>query len=134
MTAFSPRKYGKLLAETLPGNIADDEEYNRLEGVFQKLIRKGEDKLSPEEDRLFDLLADLLEQYEARTLPPLDSVAPADALRFLIDENDLKQADLEDIFGTQSAVSRAMRGERRITIDQAKGLAKRFNISAELFI
>lgn len=41
-------------------SIADNEEYNRLESVFQKLIRKGEDKLSPDEGRLFDLLADLL--------------------------------------------------------------------------
>ena len=134
MPAFSSKKYGKLLADTLPGIVADQDEYDRLEKVFVGLLKKGEDNLSPEEGRLFDLLANLLEDYEARTLPPLEDVSPADALRFLMEENDLKQTDMEEIFGSQSAVSRALNGSRRITIDQAKGLAKRFCVSAELFI
>ena len=134
MLAFSERKYGNLLAKTLPAVITNDKEYARLEGIFNDLIDKGEDNLSPEESRLFVLLAGLLENYEARTLPPLKGIKPEEALRFLVTTNQLRQSDLEDIFGTQSAVSRALKGTRRITIDQAKGLARRFKVSAELFI
>jgi len=134
MRAFSAKKYGDLLAETVPGVIADDKEYDRLEEIFNGLIDKGEDMLSQEEGKLFELLANLLEEYETRTLPTLPAVSPAEALRFLIAENNLKQADLEDIFGSQSAVSRAMNGSRRIGVEHAKGLARKFNVSAELFI
>src|SRR5438874_823520 len=131
---FNPKKYGELLAETLPKVITDDSEYQRLEAAANKLLNKGEDHLSPDEDQLLALVTNLLEEYESRTLPPLKHVSPADALRFLIGENDLRQADLTNVFGSQSAVSRALNGNPRISIDQAKRLAKRFNVSTELFI
>ena len=134
MSAFSPIKYGRLLADTLPRVITNQKEYDRLESAANSLLTKGEDNLSPEEDQLLRLLANLLEEYETRTLPPLKDVAPKDVLRFLMEQNDLKQADLEDIFGSQPNVSRALNGTRRIAADQAKGLAKRFSVSAELFI
>jgi len=131
--AFSRKKYADLLAKTVPAVIANDEEYDRMEAVFNGLIDKGEEYLSPEETRLFALLANLLEEYEERTLPALKTASPAEALRFLMEENELKQVDLEDVFGSQSAVSRALNGSRRIGIDRAKRLAKRFKVSAELF-
>src|SRR5689334_150309 len=107
---FSPKRYGKLLADTLPRVVTSPKEYNRLEEAANKLLKKGEDNLSPEEDQLLGLLTNLLGEYEARTLPPLKDITPAEALRFLMEENDLKQSDLENIFGTQSAVSRALSG------------------------
>jgi HTH-type transcriptional regulator/antitoxin HigA len=134
MLGYSAKKYGKLLGDVLPGVISDQDEYDRIESVFNGLMDKGEDNLSPEEGRLFVLLAKLLEEYETTTLPQLKPISPADALRFVMEENDLKQADLEDVFGSQSAVSRALNGSRRISIDQAKGLARKFHVSAELFI
>ena len=134
MTAFSPTSYGQLLAETLPGPIRDDKEYDRVEGIFNGLMKKGEDNLSPEEDRLFDLLADLMESYEEHNLPALLKTSPADALRFIMVQNDLKQTDLMDIFGNQGNVSKVLHGKRRITIEQAKGLSARFKVSPTLFI
>ncbi len=53
--------YGQLLSETLPAVIANDKEYKRIESIFAELIKK---KRSPEEDKLFDLLANLLENYD----------------------------------------------------------------------
>lgn len=133
-SAFSAKKYGQLLAETVPVVVANNKEYDRLEVIFDKLITKGEDNLSPEEFRLYELLGNLLEEYEARTLPPLPKIAPVDALRFIMSENDLKQTDLANIFGSQSAVSRALSGDRRITVEQAKGLARKFRVSIDLFL
>lgn len=134
MAAFSAQKYGQLLADTLPRVVTDQEEFERLEAVALGLLKKGEENLSPEEDQLFGLITNLLEEYEVRTLSALKDVPPRETLRFLMDENGLKQADLEDVFGSQSAVSRALSGDRRISLDQAKRLAKRFSVSADLFI
>ena len=126
--------YGKLLASTVPGVINDDAEYARVENIFNGLIDKGEGRLSPEEDRLFDLLANLMESYENRTLEPLGDISPAESLRFLMEENDLKQTDLEDVFGSQAIVSKVLNGKREISKAQAHRLADRFHISIEAFI
>jgi HTH-type transcriptional regulator / antitoxin HigA len=71
MATIDIEKCGALLADTLPQVIQSDEEYDRLAEIFNHLMNKGEN-LSPEEDLLFDLLANLLEDFERRTLPPLD--------------------------------------------------------------
>lgn len=131
---FNNKKYGTLLAVALPGVIQTDDEYQRLEEIFNKLITRGEDNLSPEEARLFALLANLLEDYEKRTLPPLPKSSPIETLRFLMDENDLVQTDLEDIFGDQSTVSKVLNGKRKISKSAAVKLAARFNLSTDIFL
>ena len=131
---YNAQIYGKLLADTLPGIIVDDEEYERTEAVFNGLADKGEAKLSPEETRLFGLLANLLEEYERRTLPRVADITPAEALRFLMHENDLKQADIEDVFGSQAVVSKVLNGKRSISKTQAKRLAEKFRMTVEAFI
>lgn len=131
---YNPKIYAKLLAQTLPGLISDEQEYARIEAIFNGLMDKGEENLSPEEARLFELLANLLESYERGTLPPLEEISPGDALRFLIQQNGLKQKELEDVFGSQSVVSKVLSGKRLISKAQAKGLAKRFSVAADIFI
>jgi HTH-type transcriptional regulator/antitoxin HigA len=131
---FNPKIYGMLLADTLPGVIESDAEYERLEEIFDKLISKGEEKLSPEENRLFGLLANLLEEYEARTLAPVPDLSPREILSFLMRENNLKQTDMTGIFGTQSIVSEVLTGKREITKLQAKALAEKFAMKIEAFI
>lgn len=123
--------YGQLLSETIPVVITNETEYQRIEDIFANLFKKDR---SPEEDKLFDLLANLLEDYERKTLPELGQSTPIDILKFLINENDLKQTDLTDIFKTQSIVSDILAGKRQINLAQAKRLANRFRVSVELFI
>ena len=120
-----------LLSATLPGVIDSLAEYNRIEEIFNGLFKENR---SPEEDKLFNLLANLLEDYERRTLPPLEESSPRETLKFLMAENNLRQSDLADIFGTQSVVSEVLKGKREITKNQAKALAQRFSLRLEAFI
>jgi HTH-type transcriptional regulator/antitoxin HigA len=131
---YDPKMYGMLLADTLPGVIESDAEYDRIEEIFDKLISKGEEKLSPEEKRLFGLLANLLNEYEARTLEPIHGLSPRELLSVLMRENNLKQTDMTDVFGAQSVVSEVLAGKREITKSQAKSLAEKFAIKLEAFI
>jgi len=131
---FNPKIYGALLTDVLPSVIDSDEEYKRVEAIFDDLMNKGENGLSPEEDRLFDLLANLLEDYERRTLPPLPESSPVETLKFLMAENDLKQKDVVPFFGSQGIASEVLAGKRSISKTQAKVLAERFKVSAEIFI
>ncbi|MDQ3635210.1 MAG: transcriptional regulator [Acidobacteriota bacterium] len=123
--------YGQLLSETIPAVITNEQEYKRIEEIFANLFKK---KRSPEEDKLFDLLATLLENYEQKSLPKLETSNPIETLRFLMSENNLKQIDLIDIFKTQSIVSEVLAEKRQINLTQAKNLAEKFGVSLELFV
>lgn len=131
---FNPKTYGTLLAEALPGIIESDAEYGRVEEIFNNLISKGEENLSPEESRLFGLLANLLEEYESRKLDPLPDLSPRETLAVLMRENNLRQTEMTHIFGTQSVVSDVLAGKRDITKLQAKALAERFAMKIDAFI
>ena len=125
------RLYGALLSTTLPAVIDSETEYHRVEAIFEGLFDK---KRSPEEDRLFDLLANLLEDFENRSLPPLEGASPVEALGFLMTENRLAQKDLVDVFGSKGIISEVLGGKRSISKAQAKKLAERFSVSTDLFI
>lgn len=135
MTAkYNPRTYGKLLTEALPGVIETEEENERALAIVWELMKKGENNLSPEEDRLFRLLTRLIEDYEDKTYPMGDSATPLDTLKSLISEHDLKQKDLVEVFGTQSVVSEVLNGKRGISKTHARRLADRFHVPGDLFI
>jgi antitoxin component HigA of HigAB toxin-antitoxin module len=61
---FDRRKYATLLSRALPVVIATEVEYDQTIAEINRLLRKGEAKLSPEEDRLLDLLSTLAENWE----------------------------------------------------------------------
>jgi HTH-type transcriptional regulator/antitoxin HigA len=129
---FDERKYGRLLARAVPAVIRSEAECERVEEEITKLLRKG-DTLTPEEDRLLDLLSALVERYEDETedFPPSP---PNRVLQFLMKQNDLRQADLAPIFGSSGRVSEVVNGKRGISKAQAKALGQFFKVSPELFI
>ncbi|HEY0429026.1 MAG TPA: helix-turn-helix domain-containing protein [Pyrinomonadaceae bacterium] len=131
---YDKKIYGTLLLEALPGIIESDEEYGRLENIFNDLINKGEENLSPEQIRLFALLANLMEDYERRTLEAIAAASPVETLEYLMRENNLKQKDLAEIFGGQSVVSDVLKGKREINKAQARKLGEKFSLSPAAFI
>jgi HTH-type transcriptional regulator/antitoxin HigA len=129
---FSPEKYGALLMTALPQVIESEEELERAEKIIDSLLSKGEN-LSPEEEKLLDLVSDLVERYEDEHYP-MPEVPPNEVLKFLIEENGLKQSDLLHIFGSSGIASEVVNGKRSISKAQAKKLAEFFKVSVELFI
>ena len=100
---------------------------------IDELMSKGEDKLSPEEVRLLETLAILVEAYEDEYYP-IPELPPNEILKFLMDENGYKQRDLVHIFGSSGIASEVVGGKRSISKAQAKKLAEFFKVSVELFI
>ena len=131
---YDANKYGALLAATLPAVIETEEEHERVLTVINGLMSKDEAALSPEEERLLNLLANLVEQYEQRLYAPLKPSTPQEILRFLVQENGLRQKDLLDVFGSGGIASEVINGKRAISKAQAKKLTERFSVSVELFI
>lgn len=126
--------YGELLAETLPTVIKTEEENERALELVNRLMDKGERNLSSAEKKLFELLVCLIEAYEQNHYPMGNIATPVDALRSLMEEHELKQKDVLDIFGSQGIVSEVLNGKREISKNHARKLADRFHVPVDLFI
>jgi antitoxin component HigA of HigAB toxin-antitoxin module len=76
------KKYGKLLARTLPMAIKTEQEYDRMVAQAGKLMEKGDQELSPEEEALLETLVVLIERHDQEHYP-LGSAKPPARLKFL---------------------------------------------------
>ena len=126
--------YAELLAETLPRKIETEEENERILAFIEKLMRKGEDNLSPEEETLLILLCELVEDFEEEAYPMGESSTPLSMLKFLMEQQNLKQTDLLEVFGSKGIASEVINGKRAISKTHARKLAERFKVSVELFV
>lgn len=128
--AFNQTIYRRLLAKALPHVIRTDEENERCIAKLETLSNGG--NLSSEEKELADLLTVLIEKYEER-YEIQRAATPAERVRHFMDAQDLKAADMLDIFGTKSIVSEILSGKRELSKTHIRGLSKRFNVSPEIF-
>ena len=128
------KKYGRLLAKYLPVVIESDEEQDRFAEVLMRLTIPPR-KLSLEESRLAGLLGRLVEDYEARSNEgKTKRFSPVERLRYIMEQQGLRQVDLIGIFGSQSVVSEILSGKREINKIQARRLGERFRVSLEVFL
>jgi HTH-type transcriptional regulator/antitoxin HigA len=127
--AINEKKYGTLLAEVLPRRIETEAENDRYLMIVEKMIDKGTQNFSPEEDKLFDLLTMLIEEFEEKAYPMPD-VAPHERLKYILEERGLKQKDLAPVFGSEGVVSDILNGKRPITLKTAKKLADFLHLSS----
>jgi HTH-type transcriptional regulator/antitoxin HigA len=133
MRKIDLKKYARLVAKAAPLVIETEAEFERTDAEVGRLLRKGYGNLSAEEQRLLALLSRLIEDYEDRTFPVPDS-PPHQTLQFLMEQNELRQADLVKIFGSRGRVSEVINGKRAISKAQAKALGEFFKVSPDLFI
>ena len=131
ISGINEKKYGKLLAKTLPRVIANDEEFDRMVAQLEALSIP-ERQLSAEEDALATLLERLIADYDDRFSLP--EQPPHEMVKHLMEQRGLKQADLVSVLGSRAQVSDLVNGKRGISKAQAKKLAAYFGVSAEVFI
>jgi HTH-type transcriptional regulator/antitoxin HigA len=132
-TVINNKVYAQLVVEVLPTAIQNEDEYEIMLANIDELISKGEDKISPEEERLLETLAILVESYEDKYYP-MPELSPNDFLKCLMQEREVKQSDLLPVFGSSGVASEVVNGKRSISKAQAKKLAEFFKVSVELFI
>ena len=126
------RKYGALLADTLPHVIENREELERLAREINPLLDKG-DRRSPEEAELCRLVLMLIDDYQ-RERHLIPGLKPHELLQALLKESGMRQADLLSVFGSRSRASDAVNGKRAISREQAKRLGELFHVSPAAFI
>ena len=127
---ISPKKYGDLLATTLPKVIETDHELEHFADVLESLDHLGRE-LRPEEKMLEALLARLIRDYDEKV--ELPRLAPHKTIAFLMEQRNLKQADLLPVFGSRSVASDVLNGKREPSKNHIRKLAEFFRLSPEAF-
>ena len=87
---------------------------------------------TPESDEL-DILADLVELYESRTVE-MGYPTPVAAIEFRMEQADLKPRDLIPFIGSRSKVSEILSGKRAITMSMARALHAHLGIPADVLL
>ena len=126
------KKYARVLAKVLPRLITTDEEHERILAEVEKLMDKGEHR-TVEEDAALDLMVRLVQDYEAAH-HPLPDPTPLEMLVYLMEQRNLKQADLLPVFKSSGYVSDVINAKRSISKVHARQLADFFKVSVDLFI
>jgi HTH-type transcriptional regulator / antitoxin HigA len=87
---------------------------------------------TPEGNRL-DVLATLIDAYEAQQYP-IDPPDPIEAIKFRMEQQGLTRRDLEGIIGTRTRISEVLNRRRGLSIDMIRRLHDQLGISAEVLI
>jgi HTH-type transcriptional regulator/antitoxin HigA len=87
---------------------------------------------TPKGDEL-ELLILLVETYEAKEFP-IDLPDPIEAIRFRMQQANLKQKDLIPIFGSKSKVSEVLNGKRELSLSMIRKLASELGIPTEVLL
>ena len=112
--------------------IRDQGHYARMTKILESLLDEaGADESNPIMG-LIDIVTDLIDDYESE-LHPLPQTNGVDALKFLMEQHDLKQTDLYEI-GSQGVVSEILTGKRELNLRQVRALSERFGVSAATFL
>ncbi|WP_323664618.1 helix-turn-helix domain-containing protein [Pectobacterium carotovorum] len=109
---------------------------------YEDALKLTEYQIESEPDSpLIDMLTAKIDKYEddapefaafnerVKALP-----AGIALLRVLMDQHQLTQSDFEAEIGKKSLVSRILNGERTLTLDHMRALAKRFDIPVSAFV
>ena len=121
----------EMMARGAPHVIHNDTELEVYTEALFNLTRL--DNPSPPEEEAIELLTLLVERYEKEHYP-IPAADPVSVVRFLIEQQNLTQRDLIPQFGSESAVSMFLSGQRNLTIDQVRKLGTRFKLPTDLFI
>ncbi len=91
------------------------------------------DNPTSHQEEAIELLTLLIERYEREhySLPAADPVA---LVRYLLKKQNLPQRALVPEFGSESAVSMFMTGDRNLTLEQVRKLSERFRLPADIFL
>jgi HTH-type transcriptional regulator/antitoxin HigA len=121
----------EMITRGAPRVIHDERELAvYTEALFQLTSPENPSRAGAEAIELLTLLVDRYEQSHY-SLPKAGAIS---VLRFLLEEQDLTQRDLSPDFGSESAVSMFLQGQRKLTLEQVRKLSARFRVPADVFV
>jgi HTH-type transcriptional regulator/antitoxin HigA len=111
----------------------------RTKADYKRALREvsayfdNEPESGSEEGDRFEILATLVEAYEAKHFP-IDAPDPIEAIRFRMDQGGLTAKDLVPSIGQQNRVYEVLNRKRGLTLDMIRNLHRNLGIPAESLI
>ena len=128
-----PKTYRGLCELYLPRPIHDDAQDEEATAMMNALAVFN--RLNTEQQDYLDVLTELVDEYDKSKKIRLPKISGLDSLKYLLEEHGMSAADLSRILGTSRNLgAMILRGERRLTLAHVRTLAKRFRVSADLFL
>jgi HTH-type transcriptional regulator/antitoxin HigA len=124
-------EYKQLLRKFSPKVIHSEREHEIYKQALYELDQHSA-KLTVAEKQLAELLTLLIEDFESKHYE-LPRAKPVEVLRFLMEEHELKQKDLVNVFGARSIVSEVLSGKRKLNKEHIDRLSRRFHVSSDVF-
>ncbi len=126
MTTSTRRTSKPFHPKVIKTTVEHDRALARIEELFS--AKPG----TPEGDEL-ELLLLLVETYEEKEFP-IDLPDPVEAIRFRMEQANLKQKDLVSIFGTKGKVSEVLSGKRELSLTMIRNLVNELGIPAAVLL
>lgn len=124
-------KHWKCIANDIHEPLNNDD-YEKLSSYLDYLLDIVGDDENHELIGLVDVISHMISMYDEQHNYQVKNVSGIKALKFLMEQHELNQADLPEI-GSQGVVSEILNGKRKLNLKQIKNLSKRFHVSAETF-
>ena len=115
--------------------LKTEEEYNEAcERVYQ-LINSSEEAIEPNspEGEEMELISLLIEKYEQENYM-MEAPSPIEAIKFRMEQMNLKQTDVAPLFGGKTRVSEVLNGRRTLTLKMITLLNRYLGIPLESLI
>ena len=115
--------------------LKTEQEYNEACERIYSLINSSENAIEPDspEGEEIELLSLLVENYEQEH-HQMEAPDPIEAIKFRMEQMNLKQADIAPLFGGKTRVSEVLHGKRTLTLKMITLLNRYLGIPLESLI
>ena len=115
--------------------LKTEQEYNEACDRIYRLINSSEFMIEPDsaEGEEMELLSLLVEKYEQEH-HQMEAPEPIEAIKFRMEQMNLKQADIAPLFGGKTRVSEVLNGKRTLTLKMITLLNRYLGIPLESLV
>src|SRR5690554_42519 len=115
--------------------LKTDQEYNDACARIYNLINSTDNAIEPDspEGEEIELLSLLVEKYEQEHYP-IEAPSPVEAIKFRMEQMNLKQSDIAPLFGGKTRVSEVLNGKRPLTLKMITLLNRYLGIPLESLV
>ena len=115
--------------------LKTEQEYNEACERIYALINSTEKAIEPDSPKgeELELLSLLVEKYEQEHYP-IGAPNPIEAIKFRMEQMNLKQADIAPLFGGKTRVSEVLHGKRPLTLKMITLLNRYLGIPLESLV
>jgi HTH-type transcriptional regulator/antitoxin HigA len=112
--------------------IKTEKDHQEALAYMEELIERTPEPESDEGEQL-NVLGKLIQDYESKVFP-IDLPDPIDAIKFRMEQANLRPTDLVQYIGSRSRVSEILSGKRQLTLEMVRALETGLGIPAKVLI